>query len=100
MSIPKSVFYAVTRTSPKLGMERQKNPEECITREQSLESMTLNPAYQWHQEEHLGRLKKGMVANYTVYDKDFMNDSLEDICNAKLVCTAVDGEVVYYADKQ
>lgn len=77
MSIPNSVYNAVTRTRPDLGMDMQKNPEECITREQSLEAMTLNPAYQWRQEGRLGCLKSGMVANYTVYDTDFLDDDLD-----------------------
>lgn len=95
MSIPLSIYYAVTITSPELGMKYRKNPEECITRQQSLEAMTLNPAFQWRQEGHLGYLSKGYVAHYTVYDTDFLNDDLDRIAKAKLICTAVDGDVVY-----
>ena len=51
----------------------------------------------WHEEERMGSLTTGKLANLTVFDRDFMKDDFEDIENAKCLATFVDGEMVYKA---
>ena len=55
----------------------------------------INAAYQFGQEDRLGSLDIGKIANMVVYDTDFLNDDIEKIPDAKLISTIVDGEVVY-----
>ncbi|MCQ2345473.1 MAG: amidohydrolase [Paludibacteraceae bacterium] len=95
MSIPRSIYCAVRRSMHAPGAEMAKNPKECINPQQAMKAMTVNVAYQWRQEDHLGSLTPGKAANYVVYDTDLVNDDMECVYNARLLCTAVDG-IEYY----
>ncbi|MBR1660437.1 MAG: amidohydrolase family protein [Oscillospiraceae bacterium] len=90
---------AVDRSLPDAadGEDTQRNIEEGITREQSLRAMTINVAYQFHQEHRLGSIEFGKLANMTVFDCDFLHDDLKKVAGARLVATIVDGEEVYKA---
>lgn len=71
------------------------NPTEAITREQALLAMTINIARAWHQEHRVGSIEVGKLANMTVYDCDFLHDSLDKVAAANILATVVDGEEVY-----
>ena len=75
-------------------MHRCWNLPEC---EQSLRAMAINIAYAWHQEDRMGSIEVGKIANMTVFDCDFLHDESEKVANAKVVATIVDGEEVYKA---
>lgn len=98
MSVAFSVYTAVTRTLPYLGKEGVHNPSECITREQALQAMTTNVAYQWHEEDRQGSITVGKLANFAIYDTDFLKDNLETIWNSGILATYVDGVLVYSSD--
>ena len=68
---------------------------EGITREQALRAMTINVAYQFHQENRMGSIEFGKLANMTAFDCDFLNDDLKKVAGARLVVTIIDGEEVY-----
>ena len=72
-----------------------RNLKESIGVMDALKAITINTAYQFGQEDRLGSLEIGKVANMVVYDTDFLNDDIEKIPDAKLISTIVDGEVVY-----
>lgn len=99
MDIKLSIYTAEAHTYPKeSGMITEpRNIEEAITREQSLRAMTINVARQWHQENRLGSIEFGKIANMTVFDCDFLHDDLDKVAKAKIVATIVDGEEVYKA---
>ena len=59
--------------------------------------MTKNVAYMWHQENNLGSLMTGKIANMTVLDADLLNDEAGKLLTAQVVATVVDGEIVYQA---
>ena len=94
LSIPQSIYSAVKREYTMAECE-PRNLNESISVMDALKAMTINTAYQFGQEDHLGSLDIGKVANMVVYDTDFLNDDLEKIPDAKLISTIVDGEVVY-----
>ena len=97
LDIKYSIYTAEARTYPKeSGMITEpRNMKESITREQSLRAMTINVAYQWRQEHLLGSIEFGKVANMTVFDCDFLNDSLDKVAKANIIATIIDGEEVY-----
>ena len=100
INIPYSVYTAEKRCYPKEvtdGVDKPRNVKEAITREQSLRAMTINVAYQWHQEHRMGSIEFGKLANMTVFDCDFLHDDIEKVAAAKVVATVVDGEEVYRA---
>ena len=99
MDIKLSFYTAETRTYPKESgiITEPRNLKESITREQSLRAMTINVARQWRQENRLGSIEFGKIANMTVVDCDFLHDSLDKVTKANVIATIVDGEEVYKA---
>ena len=47
------------------------------------------------QEDRMGSIKKGKLANFAVLDKDLLNDPKDEILKAKIITTIVDGNEVY-----
>lgn len=100
---PMSIYSAVKRCVPQGfvegmgGPDTENNIKEAITREQALLSLTKNVAYMWHQEDKLGSLEVGKIANMTILDTDLMNDDIEKVVRATVVATVVDGKEVYKA---
>ena len=98
MNVKYSIYMAETRKFPKEvldGADKAHNVKEAINREQALRAMTINVAYQWRQEHRMGSIEFGKIANMTVYDCDFLHDDIENVAQANLVATIVDGEEVY-----
>ena len=101
MNAGMSIFIAVTRYAPQnygvepMGPESTKGPEEAITRIQALEALTKNVAYAYHQEDIMGTLSVGKIANMVVFKENFLEDDLEEIAAAETLYTLVDGEIVY-----
>ena len=77
--------------------DTQRNVKGSITREQSLRAMTVNVARAWCQENRMGSIEFGKLANMTVFDCDFLHDDIEKVAQASIVATIVDGEEVYKA---
>lgn len=98
LSVPQTVCFGNLRYLPSHGKELQnKNAEECLGRLDTLKAITTNVAYSWHAEDEMGSLEVGKLANITVFDKDFMKDSFEDIEKANCLATFIDGKQVYKA---
>ena len=99
MDIKLSVYTAEKRAYPEalISGASPRNVKEAITREQSLRAMTINVARQWRQEERMGSIEFGKLANMTVFDCDFLHDDIEKVAQANIVATIVDGEEVYKA---
>ncbi len=95
VSIPNTIYTALKRRNAGSEESCTRDANEFINRYQAIEGLTRNVAYMWHEENRLGSLEIGKIANMTVYDKDFLKDDLEEVGNSKLVCTIVDGEIVY-----
>ena len=98
VSIPRCIYMGVMRATPGTSLTTQRNAAECISRMDVLKSLTTNVAYQWHQEDRLGSLEVGKIANASVYTKDFLKDPIEEVAAAGLVATIVDGKVVYKSE--
>lgn len=98
ISVPRSVYMAVARTNPDNPEEGLRGASERITRMESLKAMTVNAAITIGEEDNLGSLKVGKVANMAVYDCDFLEDDLDKVLNAQLAATIVDGKVVYASE--
>ncbi len=90
---PISCFYAtVTRRLPD-GVTFF--PEQCMTREQSLRSYTLDGAYAAFEEDLKGSLTPGKLADLVVLSKDIMTCPDDEIRQAEVVATIVGGEIQY-----
>ncbi len=70
-------------------------PEERLTREEALRTYTLNGAYASFQEDLLGSLKPGKLADITVLSRDIMTVPEPEILNTEVLMTIVGGRVLF-----
>ncbi|MGI8499090.1 MAG: amidohydrolase [Gemmatimonadaceae bacterium] len=71
------------------------HPEQRMTREEALESMTLWPATAAFQEEVMGSLSPGKYADFVVLDQDIMRVASSQILQTQVVATWIGGKAVY-----
>ena len=72
-------------------------PEQVMTRDEALKSMTIWPAYAAFQEQDLGSLTPGKFADFTVLDQDIMRVPASLVLKTRVVSTWVAGKAVYEA---
>ncbi len=94
-SVPIAVCLGVNSYFPYMGKETARNESQNMSRENTLKAMTTNVAYSWHEESRMGSIEIGKLANFAVFDKDFMKDPFEEIEKAQCLATFVDGEQVF-----
>jgi predicted amidohydrolase YtcJ len=70
-------------------------PEQRMTRDEALKSMTIWPAFAAFQEHDLGSLTPGKYADFVVLDQDIMRAPVETILATRVLSTWVGGRVVY-----
>ena len=99
VNFPKAFYIAKKRKDPVSGAKSVKNPDEAIEQYRSLLAITANAAYMVYEEDKLGKLLPGMIANCVVYDTDLLSNDIESVPNAKLLATIIDGEVVYNGEQ-
>ncbi len=73
------------------------HPEERMTRDEALRSVTLWPAMAAFQEHDLGSLTAGKYADFVVLDRDVMRAAPEEILATRVLATYVGGRAVYEA---
>lgn len=95
--IPMTLYNAATRHSP--GKTNVRGEDETLTRKQALLAMTRDVAYLWREENRMGTLEPGKLANLSVFDTDFLNGDVETFPQAKLVATVVDGDEAFRTEK-
>lgn len=91
------IYAAVTRRTLD-----DKNPggwyaEQKITVEQAVKCYTANNAFAGWQENKLGVLKKGMLADFVVLSENLFEIPAEKIRNVKVGITIVNGKEVFVA---
>jgi hypothetical protein len=90
---PIACFYAtVTR---KMKDSALFYPDQKMSREEALRSYTYNGAYAGFEEDILGSLKPGKLADITVLSKDIMTIPDDEILSAQVLYTIVGGKVLY-----
>jgi predicted amidohydrolase YtcJ len=70
-------------------------PEQKMTREEALRSITLWPAYAAFEENILGSLTPGKLADFVVLDQDIMRVAPEQVLRTQVLATYVGGKAVY-----
>ncbi len=69
--------------------------EELISREQALQALTINGAYQMHVENERGSIKVGKYADFVMADKNVMTCPTNEIHSTNVVATYFEGKEVY-----
>jgi predicted amidohydrolase YtcJ len=90
---PIACFYASVTRKMKDGTAFY--PEQRMTRAEALRSYTLNGAFAAFQEDILGSLRAGKLADITVLSKDILSVPEEEIPTAAVVYTIIGGQVRY-----
>jgi predicted amidohydrolase YtcJ len=70
-------------------------PEQKMTRDEALRSITLWPAYAAFQENVMGSLTPGKLADFVVLDQDIMRVAPEQVLRTQVLATYVGGKAVY-----
>jgi predicted amidohydrolase YtcJ len=70
-------------------------PDQRMSRMEALRSYTINGAYAAFQEDLLGSLTPGKLADITVLSKDIMTVAEEEIPTTEVLYTIVGGKVLY-----
>ncbi|MCY4158921.1 MAG: amidohydrolase family protein, partial [Bacteroidetes bacterium] len=70
-------------------------PSERLSREQALQSYTLNNAYAAFEEDIKGSLEPGKLADITVLSKDILTIPDEEILSTEVLYTIVGGSILY-----
>jgi predicted amidohydrolase YtcJ len=71
------------------------HPEQRMTREEALKSMTIWPAYASFQERLVGSLKPGLLADFVILDRDIMTVRPEAIIGTEVIATYLAGVPIY-----
>tara|TARA_R110002167_G_scaffold149803_1_gene343273 strand:- start:63 stop:1724 length:1662 start_codon:yes stop_codon:yes gene_type:complete len=92
-------FYAaVARKSLKGESGEGWHPEQAISREQALALFTSAAAFASFQEDDLGTIEPGKLADFTVFDRDLMTVPEAEILEARAVMTMIGGEIVWRSE--
>jgi predicted amidohydrolase YtcJ len=70
-------------------------PEQRMTREEALKSMTIWPAFAGFQEQIMGSLTPGKLADFVILDRDIMTVADRDILGTAVLATYIGGKAVY-----
>jgi hypothetical protein len=73
------------------------HPEQRMTREEALRSMTIWPAWASFMERDAGSLSPGKYADFVVLDRDIMTVADREIVGTRVLATYIGGRAVYEA---
>ncbi len=90
---PIQCYYATV--SRRMNNGEQFYPGQVMTREEALESYTINNAYLAFEEKEKGSLEPGKLADITVLSQDILTVPEDEILNTEVLYTIVGGEVLY-----
>lgn len=74
-------------------------PSQSMSRIEALKAYTINGAYASFQENLLGTLEEGKLADITVLSQDILSVSEEHIQNTEVLYTIVGGKILYQKGK-
>ena len=72
--------------------------EEAVDREEAIYLHTYMPAFQTFQEDRIGTIEVGMLADFTVIGEDFFEMEEDRIRYLPVLKTIVGGNVIWSAD--
>ena len=88
--------WNVSTLNPFVGIQNAvtRTPQN-ISLEEAIKAYTINGAYIMRQEDKVGSLKAGKLADFVVLDKDIFTISSNQIKTTKVILTVFDGEEIY-----
>jgi len=87
------IWTAITRRAK--WYDGQLHPEEALTREQAIRFYTINCAKALFQDEYVGSLEEGKLADFIVVNTDLLTCPVDAIRDAQVLRTYLDGRLVF-----
>ena len=91
----RGLYAAVTRKS--VDGKQEFYPAQRITMDQAIAAYTTGSAFAEFEEKEKGKIVAGMLADFTVLDRDVTASSAEKVLGTKVLRTVVGGKTVYEA---
>ncbi len=91
-----NLYFAVTRADLD-GKPVEKETCEKLTMAEALKAYTINGAYCLNEENRLGSLEAGKLADIIVFDRNLFDAQESELLEAKVELTMVDGTITYRA---
>ena len=85
----------ITLTRQARWYDGRLHPEEALTREQAIRFYTRNNAYLLFLEDQVGSLEPGKLADLIVLDRDLLQCREDEIKDAQVLQTYLDGKLVF-----
>jgi predicted amidohydrolase YtcJ len=95
LSAIQNFFAGMSRRDPAGQPPGGFDPEERMTREETLRSMTVEAAYGSFEEATKGSIEPGKRADLVVLSQDILTVPEDDVLKTEVVATIVDGRVLY-----
>jgi len=93
---PKYLIYAaVARKTLKGTPEGGWFPEQRISVEEAIKAYTINNAFACFEDDVRGSLEVGKLADITVFDRNLLEIPEEELLEAEVVFTIIDGKAVF-----
>lgn len=89
------IFAAVTRQDVLGWPEEGWFPEQIMTIEEVIKGYTIWAAYGAFNEDILGSIEVGKLADFTVLDKDILEIEPKEILETKVIYTIVGGQIMF-----
>ena len=93
--IPLSIKYGAFRRFPDGTPEGGYHPEEALTPAQILTCWSKNGQEANFEEDRLGTIEEGKLADIAVIDTDVFSGTLSEVEKAEVCMTIYNGEIVY-----
>ena len=93
-----AIETAVTRQDTTGEIDGVLNPAERVSLETMLAAYTRNGAYVMHQEDQVGTIEPGKLADLTVLERDLFETPVREIGEVGVVMTLLEGAVVHDAE--
>ena len=98
---PRIEFYAAVARKDLDGFyDKGWHLEQAVTREEALKMFTIWPAFAAFQEDINGTIEVGKLADLTIFSKDIMKVPEEEILEAQVIMTIVNGKIVFEDKKK
>jgi len=91
----RGIFRAVTRQDENGQPEGGWLPDQCMTVEEAVRGYTIWAAMAAFQEDILGTVKTGKLADLTILDQNIFEIEPKEILNTNVVYTVVGGKIRY-----
>lgn len=94
----KTIYAALTRRNEE-GELMCRNPREVLELSEVLKGYTKEAAYVYHQEERMGTLEEGKLANIIVLSRNLFESEPQEILKTKVLVNYFEGNIVYQKEK-